>query len=258
MKIIVVSGGFDPIHSGHIAYFNAASKLGDKLIVALNSDEWLTKKKGSYFMPFNERKIVLENLSMVDSVISFEDDDEGSASKALIKAKEIYPTDKIIFANGGDRNQDNISEMSVSGIDFVFSVGGNDKKNSSSWILKQWKYYTENRIWGSFSNLFEQDNVKVKELIVESKKGMSFQKHFKRNEIWLVSKGSCVVNYSRLDPNDKASIQLNTFDHYLVPVGQWHQITNPFNDSCHIIEIQYGETCDEEDIERAEYYSPNT
>ncbi len=258
MKIIVVSGGFDPIHSGHIAYFKAASKLGEKLIVALNSDEWLTKKKGSYFMPFNERKIVLENLSVVDSVIDFKDDEKGSASNALIKIKEVYPDDEIIFANGGDRHKDNISEMSVKGIEFLFNVGGSDKKNSSSWILKQWKYYTENRIWGSFSNLFEQDKIKVKELIVESRKGMSFQKHFKRNEIWLVSKGSCVVNYSKFDPDDKKSVQLNMFDHYLVPLGQWHQITNPFRDSCHIIEIQYGEACDEEDIERTEYYSPNS
>ena len=59
MKIIVVSGGFDPIHSGHIAYFKAAKSLGDKLIVALNSDEWLINKKGKYFMPFYERKIII-------------------------------------------------------------------------------------------------------------------------------------------------------------------------------------------------------
>ena len=255
MKIIIVSGGFDPIHSGHIAYFKAANKLGDKLIVALNSDEWLINKKGKFFMPFEERKTIIENFSFVDSVIDFDDDEKGSATNALIKIKDIYPNDEIVFANGGDRNQENIPEMSVEDIKFLFSVGGDDKKNSSSWILKKWQYYHEERLWGSFYNLFEDDNAKVKELIVEPGKGMSFQRHFKRHEIWMVSKGSCVVNYSKDDPNNKRNIRLNKFDHYLVPLGDWHQITNPFKEPCHLIEIQYGEACVEDDIERTEYYS---
>ena len=254
MKVIIVSGGFDPIHSGHIEYFKAAKELGNKLIVALNSDDWLINKKGKFFMPFEERKAIIENLSSVDSVINFEDDNAGSATNALIKVKEMHPNDSIAFANGGDRNQGNIPEMSVDGIEFIFSVGGDDKKNSSSWILKKWQYYHEERLWGSFYNLFEEEHVKVKELIVDPGKGMSFQKHFKRNEIWMVSKGSCVVNYSKDLPDNKSSIQLNKFDHYLVPLGEWHQITNPFHEKCHLIEIQYGEECVEEDIERTEYY----
>ena len=96
--------------------------------------------------------------------------------------------------------------------------------------------------------------VKVKELIVHPGKGMSFQKHFKRSEIWMVSKGSCEVNFSDDDPEKKQKIQLNKFDYYLVPCGKWHQITNPFDKTCHLIEIQYGEECIEEDIERTEYY----
>ena len=255
MKIIVVSGGFDPIHSGHIAYFKSAKMLGEKLIVALNSDEWLINKKGKFFMPFEERRAIVENLSCVDLVIEFEDDELGSAKNALIKIKEMYPDDDIIFANGGDRNKENIPEMSLDNISFEFSVGGDDKKNSSSWILKNWQYYNEERLWGSFYNLFEDDQVKVKELIVDPGKGMSFQKHFKRSEIWMVSKGSCIVNYSKGDPDNKQNIQLNKFDHYLVPVGEWHQITNPFKETCHLIEIQYGEECVEDDIERTEYYS---
>ena len=254
MKIIIVSGGFDPIHSGHIAYFKSAKELGDKLIVALNSDEWLINKKGKFFMPFLERKAIVENLSCVDLVVDFEDDELGSATNALIKVKEMYPDNQIIFANGGDRNKENIPEMSVDNISFQFSVGGDDKKNSSSWILKNWQYYHEKRLWGSFYNLFEEDQVKVKELVVAPGKGMSFQKHFKRSEIWMVSRGSCIVNYSKDDPDNKQNIKLNKFDHYLVPVGEWHQITNPFKETCHLIEIQYGEECIEEDIERTEYY----
>ena len=255
MKIVIVSGGFDPIHSGHIDYFNSAKKLGDKLIVALNSDKWLINKKDKCFMPFTERKTIIENLCMVDDVIDFEDDDIGSATKALIRVKELYPSDEIIFANGGDRNEENIPEMKVEGISFAFSVGGDNKKNSSSWILKNWQYYHEKRIWGSFFNLFEDEQVKVKELIVDPKKGMSFQKHFQRNEIWLVSKGSCIVNFSKDVPENKQKITLNKFDHYFVPLGEWHQITNPFDEACHLIEIQYGEACIEDDIERFEYYS---
>ena len=258
MKIIIISGGFDPIHSGHIAYLDAAAKLGDKLIVALNSDNWLINKKGKFFMPFDERKKIIENIKKVDFVIDFEDDNNGSAINALLKVKKMYPNDDIIFANGGDRNKENIPEMSVEGIEFKFSVGGDDKKNSSSWILKEWQYYHEERIWGSFYNLFEDGKeIKVKELIVKPGHGMSFQKHSKRSEIWLVSRGSCIINYSKDSPDNKKNIELNQFNHYLVPVGEWHQITNPFNTTCHIIEIQYGAECIEEDIERTEYYSPN-
>jgi cytidyltransferase-like protein len=256
MKIIIVSGGFDPIHSGHIAYFKSARSLGDKLVVALNSDQWLINKKGKFFMPFNERKAIIENFADVDIVINFEDDDLGSATNALIKVKEMFPEDDIAFANGGDRNKGNIPEMSVEGIEFIFSVGGDDKKNSSSWILKKWQYYHEDRIWGSFYNLFEGEGVKVKELIVEPGKGMSFQKHFKRHEIWLVSQGSCVVNYSKDSPENREHVTLNKFDKYIVPLGEWHQITNPFEETCRIIEIQYGEEVVEDDIERIDYYKP--
>ena len=85
-------------------------------------------------MPFNERKEIISNLKMVDQVISFEDDDIGSCSNALTKVKNMYPSDEVVFCNGGDRSDSNIPEMSVEGISFEFSVGGSNKKNSSSWI----------------------------------------------------------------------------------------------------------------------------
>ena len=73
MKVVLVTGGFDPLHSGHIEYFKAASKLGDKLIVGLNSDQWLSNKKGKPFMPLEERRAVVENLKMVDEVMTWDD-----------------------------------------------------------------------------------------------------------------------------------------------------------------------------------------
>ena len=254
MKISVVSGGFDPIHSGHISYINAAKKYGDYLIIALNSDEWLRQKKGKEFMPFEERKSILENIKNVDEVLSFEDDKAGSCMNALEKIKAKFPDNEIIFCNGGDRGKENIPEMSVRGITFEFSVGGDDKKNSSSWILKNWKYDKERRVWGEFFNLFEDDQVKVKELIVEPKKGMSLQKHSKRSEIWLVSQGKCIVNYSKVSPDEIKEIALDKHNSLHVELGDWHQITNPFNETCKIIEIQYGKETIEEDIERHSYY----
>ena len=141
--IVLVTGGFDPLHSGHIAYFKSAKQLGDKLIVGLNSDKWLVQKKGSAFLPLNERIEIVSNLSVVDETIEFEDDEYNSAANAITVVMEKYPNHKIIFANGGDRNSENIPEMKIYGenpnIYFEFNVGGDFKKNSSSWILKNWK-----------------------------------------------------------------------------------------------------------------------
>ena len=253
-KISVVSGGFDPIHSGHISYIKSAKKYGEYLIVALNSDEWLRKKKEKEFMPFSERKSILESIKYVDEVIEFEDDDMGSCINALEKIKNTYSEDIITFCNGGDRCKDNIPEMSVEGIFFQFGVGGDDKLNSSSWILKNWQGESEERVWGKFFNLFEDEQVKVKELIIDSKKGMSLQKHFKRNEIWLVSSGQCIVNYSESSPTTTKEIHLKKHDSLTINIGDWHQITNPFNETCKIIEIQYGEQTVEDDIERFKLY----
>jgi D-beta-D-heptose 7-phosphate kinase/D-beta-D-heptose 1-phosphate adenosyltransferase len=136
MKVVLVSGGFDPLHSGHINYFNAAKQLGDKLIVGLNSDAWLARKKGRAFMPIDERSTIIQNLKMVDGVILFNDDD-GSAIEAIENVKMLYPNDDIIFANGGDRTAVNIPELVVKDVIFIFGVGG-DKKTSSSDLLRKW------------------------------------------------------------------------------------------------------------------------
>jgi len=257
MKISVVSGGFDPIHSGHLSYINEAKRHGDYLIIALNSDEWLKRKKGKEFMPFEERKTIPENLKVVDEVVNFEDDELGSCINALEIIKAKYPEDEIIFCNGGDRGKENIPEMTVTNVVFEFGIGGDDKKNSSSWILKNWKYDQETRVWGEFFNLFEDDQVKVKELVIEPKKGMSLQKHNKRSELWFISQGKCLVNYSKISPEEVEEIALNKHQSFHVELGDWHQIFNPFNEKCKIIEIQYGQETTEEDIERHSYYGNN-
>ena len=256
MKVIVVSGGFDPLHSGHLAYINRASLLGDHLVVALNSDNWLTEKKGQPFMSFNERKEILENLKAVNEVIGF-DDSDGSCCDALEQIKLSYPENQIIFCNGGDRDNTNIPEMIVKGIEFKFGVGGDNKKNSSSWILKNWLGETEDRVWGKFFNLYKNEKIKLKELIIHAGKGMSLQRHFNRDEIWFVSKGKCDVKYQRVKQKDQQVEKLNLHDVFKVGREDWHQIYNPYTEECRIIEIQYGDETSEDDIERLEFYKGN-
>ena len=141
MKIVIVSGGFDPLHSGHIAHFKAAKELGDLLIVGLNSDDWLIRKKGKPFMPINERLAIVRELRVVDLAFAFNDDDNSSRD-LIQKVLELYESD-VVFANGGDRTHDNIPEVEQfkdnPKVSFEFGVGGDDKKNSSSWILANWR-----------------------------------------------------------------------------------------------------------------------
>ena len=139
MRIAVVSGGFDPLHTGHINLLESASAFGDKLIVLVNSDDWLTRKKGRPFMPFEERSTIIQRMDMVDNVYGV-DDKDGSVTRGLIDVRNAFGHDhEYIFCNGGDRGKDNIPEMEVEGYDFKFSVGGNHKANSSSWVLKEWR-----------------------------------------------------------------------------------------------------------------------
>lgn len=137
MKIVVCSGGFDPIHSGHISYLRAAKRLGDKLVVGVNSDNWLIRKKGKPFMSLDERLQIIQSIKYVDYTMKFMDDDD-TAKHLLHNVKLMWPSDEIIVANGGDRNQTNNREAEVEGITFIFGVGGSHKMNSSSDILKQW------------------------------------------------------------------------------------------------------------------------
>jgi D-beta-D-heptose 7-phosphate kinase/D-beta-D-heptose 1-phosphate adenosyltransferase len=243
MKIVVVTGGFDPVHSGHISYLNHAEHLGDQLIVGLNSDAWLERKKGRAFMPWHERMVVLDNLHMVHNVVSF-DDSDGSACSLLEQVKQQYPDAEIIFANGGDRTQENIPEMSIEGITFEFGVGGTDKANSSSWILQEWKAPKTLRPWGYYRVLHDVPGTKVKELTVDPGKQLSMQRHKFRSEYWKVTQGMARI------VNATGTTTLGVHGSYFVSRGEWHQLTNPFLEPLKLVEIQYGPKCTEEDIER--------
>ena len=251
-KIVLVTGGFDPIHSGHIEYFKAAKKLGDLLVVGVNSDAWLTRKKGMPFMPANERHAIVSSLNMVDRTMFFNDND-GSAKNAINDVRALYPNDQIIFANGGDRTQENIPEMSVKddNIVFAFGVGGENKMNSSSWILQEWKAPKTSRAWGYYRVLHEQGkDVKVKELTVDPDKCLSMQRHKDRAEHWFVAEGTATVYMLNRSTDVELKGVYNKFDSLHISKTEWHQLCNESDDPLKIIEIQYGDNCIEDDIER--------
>jgi cytidyltransferase-like protein len=252
MKVVLCTGGYDPLHSGHIAYFKAAKTLGDMLIVGLNSDEWLERKKGRAFMPWNERLCIINNLSMVDEVYTF-DDEDGSARAFIRQARAHYPDAVFIFANGGDRTAANIPEMDVgdSNLHFEFGVGGDNKQNSSSWILQEWKAPKTLRPWGYYRILHEPNsNVKLKELTVEPGKSLSMQRHKDRAEFWFVSEGTASV-YTVNQKTDYEPVGMfREHQHIWIAKESWHQLCNETDKPLKIIEIQYGENCIEEDIER--------
>lgn len=253
MKLVICTGGFDPIHSGHIRYLQRAKALGSRLYVGVNSDEWLTRKKSRPFMPLDERLKIIQALGVVDYSVKFNDDD-GSAKNMIKMVRNMNPNDTIIFANGGDRTKDNIPEMDIkdNNLEFVFGVGGEDKANSSSWILQEWKAPKTARPWGYYRVLHENGNeVKVKELTVEPGACLSMQKHKERSELWFVAEGEAsvyTVNPSSTDAEHMGYYK--KFDSLFINNNQWHRLCNETEKPLKIIEIQYGSNCIEEDIER--------
>ena len=242
---VIVSGGFDPIHSGHLDLLESASKYGD-VIVLLNSDKWLSLKKGRPFLSFDERKKILESIKYVSEVREAQDFN----STVRVSLQELlleYKPEQLIFANGGDRNETTTPEEQFCWehkIRTIYDCGG-EKIQSSSQLLADYWYKKFLRDWGSwivFRNY--SDKVKLKELIVEPKKSLSHQRHFQRSEFWFVAegKGQLLLN--------SISQELNQFDIIKVDQGSWHLLSNPYDKNLKIIEIQFGNICSEEDIER--------
>ena len=144
--VVAVSGGFDPIHIGHVRMFDEAKALGDKLVVILNNDNWIKKKKGGAFMPDYERKEVIEGLRSVDRVMLSKHPENPEDMSVCSELRELHPD---IFANGGDRTVADSKNQSSSlspeavlcaqlGIKMVFNVGRGGKVQSSSWLLKNY------------------------------------------------------------------------------------------------------------------------
>jgi len=145
--VVMTSGGFDPIHIGHIRMFQAAKRLGDKLIVVINNDNWLRAKKGYAFMPERERKEIIEAIRGVDKVVISSHPKNPKDMSVSCELEKIKPN---IFANGGDRNNKDAHNPNSSlykerqihkklGIKMVYNVGYGGKVRSSSLLVKQAK-----------------------------------------------------------------------------------------------------------------------
>ena len=246
MSKVLVTGGFDPIHKGHIALFKHARAYGTHLVVGLNSDEWLIRKKGRYFMDYDERKEILLSLSCVDEVISFNDDDDSS-NDAI---EQLIQHSPIIFCNGGDRGKDNVPEHDKYWCDarvvFKWEIGGNDKKNSSSTLLNKYNNPQTDRPWGYYKVLYEGEGYKVKELVINPHSSLSMQRHEHRSESWnLVSGSACVILNGE-------KVQLEKDKDIFIPKNTWHKGINESDNPAHIIEIWRGKSSllNENDIER--------
>ena len=136
--IVAVSGGFDPVHIGHVRMFERARALGDELVVILNNDHWLRKKKRHVFMPEHERKEMLEAIRAVDRVVLTR---HGRNPKDASVSRELRKIKPHIFANGGDRKHDNNPEVPVCeaiGCKMIFNIGDGGKVQSSSWLLEKY------------------------------------------------------------------------------------------------------------------------
>jgi cytidyltransferase-like protein len=254
ITIVLCTGGFDPLHSGHIAYFNEAKLLGDELWIGLNSDKWLTRKKGRPFMPFNERYEIIKNLKMVDHVLPFDDDEIGSSNNFIEKVLSLTGSDtKIIVANGGDRNISNIPEVIKYGdhprIKFSWSIGGDNKKNSSSWILESWSKPAVERSWGSYKILDKNKKWQVKELSFDVGKSLSNQRHQYRSEHWHVVEGTIQMG---IEPSGGSYTVFSKGpgDSIDIPANTWHKATNIGIVPAKIIEVWLGQNLTEDDIER--------
>lgn len=219
--------------------------------MGLNTDEWLARKKGRAFLPYEERKAIVEGLEMVDWTLPFNDDD-GSACDAIDRILKDT-MDTVVFANGGDRNGENTPEYAKyknhPDVDFVFNVGG-EKTNSSSWILNRWRNdrFAE-RDWGQWKVYDEGTGWKLKQLVIYPGQSLSNQKHNHRRENFWVLEGEIQIDLEWDDGRWQIQI-LHPNTDFCIPQGVWHKTTNIGTKPAVIAEIQFGDYCQESDIER--------
>lgn len=244
MTKVVVSGGFDPLHIGHLRMFKNAKTLGNHLTVILNSDRFLIEKKGFKFMPYSERKEMILGLECVDRVVKSIDKDHTVCRtiEYLSKKNEIN-----IFANGGDRKtKKQIPEYKIcseNNIRMVFDIGG-EKIQSSSELVNRFINYKESRPWGIFENLHEDKAFLVKKLSIFPGEELSIQFHKHRHENWIIAKGKGEI----LIGKEKFQGKIGSF--FYIPKKEVHSIKNIGNTDLILIEVQTGSKLSEQDIVR--------
>tara|TARA_B110000444_G_C18679143_1_gene518884 strand:- start:87 stop:866 length:780 start_codon:yes stop_codon:yes gene_type:complete len=245
----LVSGGFDPVHIGHLRMFQDAKKLADNVIVLLNNDEWLVRKKGKPFMNESQRKEILEEFKSISKVI-IQTSSETSSSLAIEDFANSNPNKNICYCNGGDRsNEANIRESVMCkelGIQLEFGVGGEEKIESSSQLTKNYLGNVENRPWGNYHIIAKNTGYQIKEIRVSEGSKLSLQKHKSRSEFWQIVRGKSKIII------EKKEHFLKEGEHIYIPKNTIHRIENIGLEVLVFIEIQLGENLKEEDIVRLE------
>jgi len=250
-KIALLTGGFDPVTPGHIEYFKEASKFADDVIVFVNSDAWLTRKKGKPFMPQADRAMILSSIKYISQVHIFSsiDDIDGTSNRAIRQIRSSYPKSVIYFMNGGDRTIHNIPEEKVAKENDVllrFGIGGTKKNYSSSWYTMNWTNEITQRRWGFYKILHREEKYLVKEVTIKPEQSISLQYHNQRDELWNIISGTgvaCIddINYTC---EEGSSFMINS--------SMVHKITNTGITDLVFIEIQTGTILSENDIVRLE------
>lgn len=197
---IAVSGGFDPIHIGHVRMLEKAKELGDKLVVIVNNDNWLLSKKGYVFMPEKERKEIIASFPSVDRVVLTShtpNDPDRSVCRELAKLKPA------IFANGGDRKSTkDIPEVIACekhGIQMVFNIGRGGKVQSSSWLARDASrnFVRSVRPWGEFYGWDSGKAWKLKTICIKPGNRLSLQYHRHRTEHWILVEGDATATFQK-------------------------------------------------------------
>ncbi|MBL8158394.1 adenylyltransferase/cytidyltransferase family protein [bacterium] len=246
-KWVAVSGGFDPIHIGHVRMMQAARKLGDRLLVILNNDHWLRDKKGFAFMPQKEKVELLKSFPFVDKVVLTDHkpgDQDRSVSRTLRKVKPH------IFANGGDRGKGNTPEMDVCkdlGITMRFNVGKGGKVQSSSWMINASSREVRRSVrpWGEFYGWDSGQGWYLKTLYVNPNSRLSLQYHHHRSERWVLVQGDATA--VTIEKGKEKKTKLKVGETFIVPKRMPHRLTSKNGGT--LVEVAVG-NFDENDIVR--------
>tara|TARA_B100001996_G_scaffold112971_1_gene85474 strand:+ start:1156 stop:1938 length:783 start_codon:yes stop_codon:yes gene_type:complete len=246
----LISGGFDPVHIGHLAMIKDASDLANEVIILLNSDKWLTRKKGKPFMVETQRAPILQEFTSVSEVIIQKDDDDDSSNNAIIEFHKDHKDKSICYCNGGDRSQENKIRESIIckdlGINLEFGIGGIHKLESSSNLTKNHLSDVEKRPWGNFHIIAKGKGYQIKEINIAPGKKQSLQRHKHRSEYWQIISGKGMVYLE----DSKCILEEN--DNIFIPKGDLHRMENTEDYLLTLIEVQIGDEISEEDIERLE------